>query len=185
MNEYPMLRDAKIYVSTRKKAEQTEHGKPDDPKLWLRVADYRSLDEFTEACKELHDDEEKPEFVFLYNKDVPRELCHYDKVHPVLFELCAASKEINGDKEKEAFFRWCDNATLKDLTDTSMSIADKFLACYVGMFDSDEDFAAAVLDTTEYLLPEFTKKYFDYSKYANDLLATDYYRSGMYYYQYY
>lgn len=182
VHKYPTLRDAEIYVSTRKKEERRDG---ENPGWWLRVADYGSHAEFTEACKELHKDEERPEPRFPYSKNVPECLIDDEKVNPALFELCAVSKEIDGEEEEEAFSRWCDNAPIRDLTDTSMSTADKFSACYVGKFDSKEDFAAHLLDATGHGLPDFARMYFDYSKYAKDLLATDYYNSGLFYYQHY
>lgn len=54
-----LLDDTKIYVGTYAKYN---NGSIDGE--WLTLGDYSDMDEFWEACKELHNDEEDPEFMF-------------------------------------------------------------------------------------------------------------------------
>ena len=54
-----LLSEVNIYVGTYKKYnEGSIFGK------WLTLGDYSDMQEFWEACKELHNDEEDPEFMF-------------------------------------------------------------------------------------------------------------------------
>ena len=41
---------------------------------WLTLADYGGADEFLQACRELHQDEADPEFMFQDSEGLPREL---------------------------------------------------------------------------------------------------------------
>lgn len=54
-----LLEETKIYVGTYKKYnEGSIFGE------WLNLSDYNDLEEFYNACKELHKDEHDPEFMF-------------------------------------------------------------------------------------------------------------------------
>lgn len=54
-----LLEETKIYVGTYKKYnEGSIFGE------WLNLSNYNDLEEFYNACKELHKDEHDPEFMF-------------------------------------------------------------------------------------------------------------------------
>lgn len=60
------IQEAQIYVGTYAKYnEGSLFGK------WMQLSDYSDLDEFIEACKELHKDEEDPEFMFQDWEEIP------------------------------------------------------------------------------------------------------------------
>jgi hypothetical protein len=44
---------------------------------WLNLTDYSNIEEFYEACRELHNDEEDPEFMFQDYEGIPKE--HIDE----------------------------------------------------------------------------------------------------------
>lgn len=176
------LDEAEICVSTRRKEAKTDNG--DNPSQWLKIIDYGSLDEFMKACKELHKDEEEPEFIFYYSGGVPQLINSENHVNPILFELCAICKGLDSE-EREAFTNWCEYVTESELEADSTSIKDKFNACFIGQFDSDVDFAYHVLDNTEDGIPSHIERYIDYSSCASDLLETEYYKCGKFYYRYY
>ena len=58
---------------------------------------------------------------------------------------------------------------------------------YAGSFDSPEDFAVEMLDSTGdlSLMPEHLTYYFDYQKYARDLLMTDFFEVDGHYFRNY
>lgn len=41
---------------------------------WFNLSDFADKDEFLEACKELHKDEDDPEFMFQDRENIPEEL---------------------------------------------------------------------------------------------------------------
>lgn len=53
---------AGVYVGTYKKYNEGNNNKLDGK--WLNMSDYDSYDDFIVACKELHKDEDDPEFMF-------------------------------------------------------------------------------------------------------------------------
>jgi len=61
---------------------------------------------------------------------------------------------------------------------------DKIEEAYAGQFDSDEDFAVDMLEQCGDLdsMPESLRSYFDYEKYARDLMF-DYFEAGGYYFR--
>ena len=78
-----ILDEVKIYVGTYAKYNNGSiFGE------WLTLGDYSDLEEFYEACRELHKDEEDPEFMF------------QDFEAPELFKTIDSSTDI-GKKIKE------------------------------------------------------------------------------------
>ena len=57
---------ASVYVGTYKKYNEGSLAG-----AWLELADYKSKDEFMEACKELHSDEDEPEFMYQDYNNIP------------------------------------------------------------------------------------------------------------------
>jgi antirestriction protein len=68
---------------------------------WLDLTDYSSYDEFMEACRELHKDEEDPELMFQDYENIPE--CFVDEswISENYWEYLEALEEL-GDK-REAF----------------------------------------------------------------------------------
>ena len=72
---------AKVYVGTYKKYnEGSIDGK------WLDLEDYADKDDFMEACAELHNDEEDPEFMFQDWEDIPDSLIGESWINEDLWE---------------------------------------------------------------------------------------------------
>ena len=69
--ETTTLSEARVYVGT--------YGKYNNGSLfgaWLNLSDYLDKEDFYEACRELHKDEEDAEFMFQDWENVPGELLH-------------------------------------------------------------------------------------------------------------
>lgn len=162
------LLEAKVYVGTYKKYnEGSLFGK------WLNLADYSDHDEFYEACKELHADEDDAEFMFQDWEYIPRGQIGESWISESIFELIGRVDEI---KELGAFMAFLD-FTSYSLEDEDLDyLLSKFNDCYHGKHDSEEDFAEYLVDNGSFgEIPDHLTRYIDYEKIANDLFITDYY----------
>lgn len=126
---------------------------------WLDLEDYADKDEFYKACKELHDDEDDPEFMFQDWEDIPDGMVSESHVDEKCWELIEAYDEFDEGVVKAycaCFGEW----DRKDFQDR-----------FHGEFNSWEDMAAELLEETGALdqVPENLRYYFDYEKYANDM----------------
>ena len=115
--------------------------------------------------------------------DVEGEACHFLSPFDG-FDLNGwqeyASALENANLDPEIVAAYCDNVGQWDRA----SVIDAEDA-YSGSFDSPEDFAADLLDSTGDLnaIPENLRYYFDYEKFARDLLMTDYFESEGHYFR--
>lgn len=80
----------------------------------------------------------------------------------------------------EVIEAYCDG--IGDWTPEAVSDADE---CYFGEHESDEDFAADLLENTGELssIPESLRYYFDYEKYARDLMSGDFFSHNGHYFR--
>ena len=84
------LLEAKIYIGTyRKYNEGSLFGK------WLTLRDYSDKEEFYEACKELHKDEEDPEFMFQDWEGLPKGLISESWISETVFELIEQADQMD------------------------------------------------------------------------------------------
>lgn len=161
------ISEARIYVGTYAKYNGGSiFGK------WLDLSDYSDKEEFYEACRELHKDEQDPEFMFQDWEYIPSDLIGESWLAENIFEIIEAIDELDDDK-KAAFEVWLNHGshdiTTKDITDLIRSFEDDFQ----GAYNDEEDYAYEIVDEC-YDLPEFAKTYFDYAKFARDLFMGDY-----------
>lgn len=162
------LNEARIYVGTYSK-----YNSGNLCGAWLNLSDYSDKEEFYEACRELHKDEEDAEYMFQDWENVPENLIGESWISENFFTLRNAVEKL-GDTEQEAFFVWC-NHTLSDLgKEYVYDLVNRFKDLYVGKYDDEEDFAYQMVEEC-YDLPDFAKTYFDYEKFARDLFLCDYY----------
>lgn len=162
------LNEARIYVGTYSK-----YNSGNLCGAWLNLSDYSDKEEFYEACRELHNDEKDPEFMFQDWENIPESLISESWISENFFALRDAVEDLS-DTEQEAFFVWC-NHTLSDLgKEYVYDLVNRFKDLYVGKYDDEEDFAYQMVEEC-YDLPDFAKTYFDYKKFARDLFMCDYY----------
>ena len=136
------LSEARVYVGTYNKYNSGSlFGK------WLDLSDYSDKDEFMEACRELHKDDQDPEFMFQ----------DYENIPEALISESWLSDHHNSDISEE------------EADDLISSFEDE----YQGEYKDEEDYAYEIVEEC-YDLPEFAKTYFDYSAFARDLFITDY-----------
>lgn len=167
MNTYN-LSNAKIYVGT--------YGKYNNGSLfgaWLDLSDYSDKEDFYEACRELHKDEEDAEFMFQDWENVPEGLISESYISEKLFDLRDELDNLT-DTEKDAFGAWINYTSYNIADNDAKDLVNEFKDSYVGGYEGEEAFAYQIVEEC-YDLPEFAKTYFDYEKFARDLFMCDYY----------
>lgn len=161
------LSEARVYVGTYNKYNNGSlFGK------WLDLSDYSDKDEFLEACRELHKDEEDPELMFQDIENIPEALISESWLSEKFFELRDAIEKLS-ETEQEAFFVWCDHHNSDISEEDADDLVSSFEDEYQGEYKDEEDYAYEIVEEC-YDLPEFAKTYFDYEKFARDLFMCDY-----------
>jgi len=161
------IQEAQIYVGTyRKYNKGSLFGK------WLQLSDYSDLEEFIEACKELHKDEDDPELMFQDYEEIPEGLIGECWLSENFFDLRDVMDGLDTDQQ-EAFMVWCGHGSYDIANEDAHGLLNKFRDDYCGKYNSEEDYAYQHVESC-YDLPEFAKTYFDYEKFARELFVTDY-----------
>ena len=162
--EAKVLSEAKVYVGTYAKYNNGSLSG-----AWLDLSDYSDKEEFYEACRELHKDEEDAEYMFQDWENVPEGLIGESWISENFFALRDAVEDLS-DTEQEAFFVWC-NYKSHDLGEEDADdLVRDFRDEYLGQYDDEEDFAYEIIEEC-YDLPEFAKTYFAYFQERADLVA--------------
>lgn len=126
---------------------------------WFDLEDYTDLDEFYEACADLHADEEDPELMFQAWEGIPDGMVSECSVSPECWTLLDAY-EKHDEGAVNAYIYCFGEWNESDFQDR-----------YRGEFSSWEDMATEFLEETGQLneIPESLRYYFDYEKYARDI----------------
>lgn len=166
------LQEAEIYVGTYNKYNcGSIEGK------WMNLSDYSDKDEFIEACKKLHEDEEEPEFMFQDWKNIPKVFISESWLSEKFFEV----RDEMDSTDEEAFTAWLDyyshDITEKDIDNLTKQFKDEL----IGQYDSEENFAEECVAQMEDL-SDFAKQYFNYEAYARDLFMEYDYVDGYVFY---
>lgn len=148
--EAKVLSEAKVYVGT--------YGKYNNGSLsgaWLDLSDYSDKEEFYEACRELHKDEEDAEYMFQDWENVPEGLIGESWISENFFSLRDAVEDLD-DTEQEAFFVWC-NYKSHDLGEEDADdLVRDFQDEYQGQYNDEEDFAYEIIEEC-YELPDLRR----------------------------
>ena len=135
--------------------------------IWVDVSTFDDYEDFENFCLAIHADEEDPEIMFQDGENIPDSLC------------C----ESMGEKEFNKIAEYCE---LCD--DYGVSAVDDFLEwyspddldmmhdAYVGVYDSEEDFAREIVNgccDLEKMMGDLSY-YFNYEALARDLFLGDY-----------
>lgn len=116
---------------------------------------------FYEACKELHKDEQDPEFMFQDFEGFPRDLYEESNASEALFDWLAL-----GEDDRDLL------AAYGELVGSQYATLENAQEAFSGK-QSEEDFAYALVNETMEV-PEHIQSYFDYDKFQRDLFMTDY-----------
>lgn len=135
--------------------------------MWVDLSTFDSYEDFKNFCIAIHADEDDPELMYQDYENMPRSLYH----------------ESMGEEEFDNIAKYCE---LCD--DYSVSAVDDFLElyspedldnmydAYMGVYDSEEDFARETVNEC-YDLDKMMGSlacYFDYEALARDLFISDY-----------
>ena len=167
-----ILDEVKIYVGTYAKYNNGSiFGE------WLTLSDYSDLSEFYDACRELHKDEEDPEFMF------------QDYETPDIFKNAISESGINQD-----IFKLAESLEGKDIDMISAYVSlmgekltpeliEQAEERFHGQFDSYTDLAEDYAEQTGMLskVPESIQRYFDFEAFGRDL-AYDFMEENGYYF---
>lgn len=169
------MKDAKIYVGTYAKYNNGSiAGK------WLDLSDYDNIDEFYEACAELHNDEDDPEFMFQDWEGIPESLISESWLSDNFFDL----RDTVGEYEEEAFYAYCNHMGHDLSTEDAQKIYNDFQEAYQGQYDSDEDFAQTLADELGYMKLNMGWPYtcIDWEYAAREIMY-DYFSEGNFYFR--
>ena len=123
--------EARVYVGTYAKyAGGSIEG------AWLNISDYDSLEDFLEACRELHEDEDQPEFMFQDWENIPSELISECGIDGAIFEVQDELYEY----EEAPFLAWAEYNGWDIKKDPERAV-DTFRDQYCGEWDSETAYA--------------------------------------------
>lgn len=145
---------ARIYVGTYAKySSGSIAGK------WLDLDDYTDKESFLEACKELHKDEQDPEFMFQDYEGFPKAYYSESYIPDGLFDWL----ELDDD-DRELL------AVYQEGIDDSGDVEQAREAFMGRGYNSEADWAAEWLEETGGLedVPDRLKNYIDFAAYARD-----------------
>ena len=135
--------------------------------MWVNVSTFSSYDDFIGFCKAIHADEEDPELMFQDYANIPDSLYHEsigEEGFNKIAEYCELCDEYNVSSV-EVFLEW-----------DSPEDLDRMPDAYVGVYDSEEDFAREIVNDC-YDLDKMMGDlayYFNYEALTRDLFLGDY-----------
>lgn len=151
-----------IYVGTYKKYNEGNlFG------MWIDLEAVRDEGEFFDVCRDLHKDEEDPEFMMQDFQGFPEELYSESMNEEDIAKVLAYVALDDDDKEMMDDYCECYGHKIDDVVDTTEAVRNRCMGCY----DSFQDFADQCADDELECMnaPEFCSRYFDYEAYARDL----------------
>ena len=135
--------------------------------MWLNVSTFDSYDDFKTFCLAIHADENDPELMYQDFANIPESLYH----------------ESMGEEEFNNLLKYCElcdeyNVSAVDdfLEIFSPEDLDRMDDSYMGVYDSEEDFAREIVSDCydiEKMMGDLAD-YFDYEAFARDLFISDY-----------
>ena len=139
--------------------------------MWVDLSTFDYYEEFEAFCFAIHADEADPELMYQDYENMPRSLYH-ESMGEEGFNKIAEYCELCDDYSVEAvddFLEWSSSDDLGRMHDA-----------YVGVYDSEEDFAEEIVSDCYDLEKTMGDLacYFDYEKFARDLFMCDYYFGG-------
>jgi antirestriction protein len=148
---------SRIYVGTyRKYNEGSIRGD------WLDPEDYSDKDEFLQACKELHEDEEDPELMFQDWEDIPEGMVSESHVSDDLWEWLDMS-----DTQREVWALYREHVN----QDGDLDEAEE---AYQGTYRSEGDFAEELYEDMGTEIPDSLRAHIDWSSVARELQMDGY-----------
>ena len=140
----------------------------------IDLTEYSSKEEFYDACKELHSDEEVAEFMFQDWEHIPDFLISECSLSDDAFEYFEAIADFD-DEKAEALEIYVDNILGGSYEVSVSDLLQQFKESYQGYYGEKAEisFAYDWVEQIGYLnnCPKNIAQYFDYEAYANDLFS--------------
>ena len=136
--------------------------------MWVDLSTFDDYEDFVTFCYAIHADEDDPELMYQDFENMSRSLYHEsmgEKGFEKIMEYCELCDDY-GVSAVDDFLEW-------DSTDDLGRMHD----AYVGVYDSEEDFAREIVSDCydiENMMGSLAC-YFDYEAFARDLFMGDYY----------
>ena len=135
--------------------------------MWVNLSTFESYEDFRDFCLAIHADEEDPEIMYQDQKNI-----HYS-----LYRESMGEEEFNNIlKYCELCDEYCVSAVNDFLEWFTPGYLYRMPDIYVGVYDSEEDFARELVNEC-YDLDNMMGSlacYFDYEAFARDLFINDY-----------
>ena len=131
---------------------------------WIDISEYNTYEEFVDACRELHSDEDDPEFMVQDYENFPRKWYHEGGL-PSEEEFNKINEYyMMDDTEQRAYEAYVNYTDDDDI--------DNFHEAYEGQFDSASDFAYDLVDSIGWdgIGSDTLDMYFDYDAFGRDLM---------------
>ena len=74
---------------------------------WMRLSRYDSKDEFLTACRQLHKNEQDPEFMFQDYENIPESMVGESYISEEIWDVLAEMKKFTPER-LELFCEWCE-----------------------------------------------------------------------------
>ena len=149
----------KVYVSTYAKYNDGSLGGE-----WVDLTDFDTYEDFVDYCKELHQDENDPEFMVQDYEGYPSSWYHESGL-PTEDEFNKINEYyLMSDIEKSAYETFIDYTDNEDI--------DDFHEAYQGQFESASDFAYDLVDSLglDGIGSNAIDMYFDYDAFGRDIM---------------
>lgn len=144
----------RVYVGTYAK-----YNNGDLAGKWLDLGDYSDKEEFYEACKELHSNEEDPEFMFQDWEGIPEGMISESQIDAEAFEVAQMDEE---DRELLTVYR-----SHVDQEGTLEQARDSFRGTYRSPEDFAEEFTEDTTDMTG--IPDCVRYHINWEGVARDM----------------
>ena len=143
---------------------------------WMELESYFDEDEFLEACRELHSDEEDPELMFQDYEDFPRDWYGESSINSLAFDF-ANDDEIELDVLEAFLSNW--GEFREDWDSLKEKIQESYCGDYSSSWNPKVSYATELFDEiygSE--VPDFIMGYIDYEAFSRDLFIGDYWESN-------
>ena len=133
---------------------------------WLNIKDYKTVDDFYKACRQLHSNEYDPEFMFQDWEYIPNSFIGGGWINPKLFELIHHPNMEQIDIN--ALWDFLNDVDFTNLE--AYEIIEKFNECNRGHWDSFREFAYEEFYSTKICpIGCHCENYMDWDQYEYDL----------------
>lgn len=142
---------------------------------WVDMTEISDREDFENLCRELHSDEDDPEFMFQDWQNIAESLISESGLSDEYWGMHEALGTLSADEHEayQTFVKYTGNVSEEDFRDA-----------YQGKFASDEDFVEDLADQLG-LIPEnqpWPLGYIDWKRAARDLMM-DYFEQDGYYFR--